>query len=174
MKICICMGFILLLAAPLHAETYSWVDDSGTYNFTEDYSSVPKKYRKKVKRREDIQQNVKPQASVVPESPTRQADKTVVKSAPVQGDGKDMYGGKSRADWHKEMQVLEAELRGLDQHIEKVKAQITDANGVSNAQLEVLKKDYVDSRATYDQKYKSYTELVETIRKTGIAVEIKK
>ncbi|MBV5339309.1 MAG: DUF4124 domain-containing protein [Deltaproteobacteria bacterium] len=58
MKSYICLGFILLLVAPLHAETYSWVDDSGTYNLTEDYSSVPKKYRKKVKRREDIQQDV--------------------------------------------------------------------------------------------------------------------
>ena len=42
------------------------------------------------------------------------------------------------------------------------------------SQFELLKKDYDDSRAAYDQKYKSYTELIETVRKTGIIVEIKK
>jgi len=175
MKICICLGFILLLATPLHAETYSWVDDSGTYNYTEDYSRVPKKYRKKVKRRNDLPQDVKPQASSVSGSiVSRPTDKTDAKAAAVPGNEKDMYGGKSRAAWRSEMESLEAELGSIEQHIEKVKAQITDAKGVSNAQLEVLKKDYVDSRATYDQKYKSYSALIETVRRAGLTVDIKK
>ena len=175
MKTCICLGFILLFAVPLHAETYSWVDDSGTYNYTEDYSRVPKKYRKKVKRREDLQQDVKPQASPVPESAaSRPAEKTAVKSAPVQGDEKEMYGGKSRADWRKEMEVLEAELNGIEQHMEQLRKQMSDSKGIYRDQLEVLKKDYDGSRAAYDKKYKDYTRLIETVRKAGIVVDMKK
>lgn len=175
MKTYICLGFILLLATPLHAETYSWVDDSGTYNYTEDYSSVPEKYRKKAKRREDLPRDVKPQEPAVPESPLRQAGKADAKSAAVPGDEtEELHGGKSRAAWRKEMEVLETELSGIEQRMELLRKQLYDPKGITKAQFEVLKKDYDDSRATYDQKYKSYTELIETIHKAGIVVEIKK
>lgn len=174
MKPFLCLVFILLLTTQLHAETYSWIDDNGTYNFTEDFSRVPKKYQKKVKRREDLPQNVKPQQSPDPDKTPKQVDKADAKSAVAQGDEKELFGGKSRAAWRKEMDVLEAELNGIDQHMVQLKRQISDSKGVSRNQFEVLKKDYNDSRAAYDQKYKIYTELIETIRKAGIPVDIKK
>lgn len=174
MKQYIYLGFILLSAAPLFAETYSWIDDSGTYNFTEDYSSVPKKYRKKVKWREDVHQDAKPQLPPESVDNTGQADKTDAQTSAVPGGGKELYGGKSRADWRKEMDALEAELTGIEQHMEQLRKQIYDPKGVSRAQFELLKKDYDDSRAAYDQKYKNYTDLVDTVRKAGLTVNIKK
>jgi hypothetical protein len=174
MKTCICLGFILLFALPLHAETYSWVDDSGTYNFTEDYSRVPKKYRKKVKRRDDLPQDVKPQVSQNPENMPRQSAKSEPKSAASSDGEKELYGGKSRAVWRKELDAREAELISIEQHMEQLRKQVTDPKGIYRDQFEVLKKDYDDSRATYDQKYKSYTDLIEAVRKAGITVEIKK
>ncbi|MHB8122013.1 MAG: DUF4124 domain-containing protein [Desulfuromonadaceae bacterium] len=167
MKSCICLGFILLLAAPLHAETYSWVDDSGTYNFTEDYSSIPKKYRKKVKRREDIQPEAQ---SVSPDSGSTSGKIEKAEPKPAV----ELYGGKSLADWRKELDVLEAELKSIEQHMEQVQKQIYDTKEISQAQFNELKKDFDESRRTYDRKYKSYTELLETIRKAGIQVDIKK
>lgn len=174
MKSCICLGFILLLAAPLYAETYSWVDDSGTYNYTEDYSRVPKKYQKKVNRREDVQRDLKPPVQAVPDSAARQADKAAVKPAAVQEGEIELYGGKSQADWRKELDVLEAELNGIEQRMEQLRKQIYDPKVVSKVQFEALKKDYDDSRAVYERKYKQYSELIETIRKAGIIVEIRK
>lgn len=167
-------GFILLLASPLHSETYSWVDDGGTYNFTEDFSRVPKKYRKKVKRSEDVQQEVKPHVSPVSGNISRQSEKVDVKSDAVPDGGNELYGGKSRTAWRKELDEREAELNSIEQHMEQVRKQISDPKGVTKAQFEMLKKDYDDNRAAYGQKYKSYTELIETIRKAGIPVEIKK
>ena len=35
-------GAVLVLAVQVGAETYSWVDEQGTYNFTEDLSKVPR------------------------------------------------------------------------------------------------------------------------------------
>jgi len=172
MKSFICLGFILLLAAPLHAETYSWVDDRGTYNFTEDYSSIPKKYRNKVKRREDVP----PTQSLSPDSGSTsgKVENTEPKPAVVQGNEKELYGGKSFAGWRKELDVQEAELKKIEQHMEQVRKQISDTEWLSRGQFDELKKDYDDSRITYDRKYKSYTELLETIRKAGIQVNIKK
>ncbi len=44
------VSIILMMTAGFAAaEMYKWVDDKGTVNFTEDYSKIPKKYRKKVK-----------------------------------------------------------------------------------------------------------------------------
>ena len=104
----------------------------------------------------------------------KHADKADTKSAAVPGDDRELYGGKSRADWRKELDVREAELSSIEQHMEQLSRQISGPKGISAGQLEISKKDYNDSRVTYDQKYKSYTELIETIRKAGITVEIKK
>lgn len=174
MKVLISLLFILLLAPSLNAETYSWVDDSGTYNFTEDYSKVPKKYQKKMRRRDDIRQDAKPELSKEPVDSPSQADKTDTKSTAVANGEKELYGGKSRADWRKEMDALEAELATIELRMETLRKQIYDPKGVSKVQHELLKKEYDDNRATYDQKYKNYTELIETVRKAGIAVDIKK
>ncbi len=171
MKPFICLG-VVLLSAPLHAEIYSWIDDSGTYHYTEDYSKVPKKYHKKVKRGEDERENLKP--PMLPDLKTAPGH-TEITETKLSGEKEELYGGKSRDAWHKEMTVLEAELKSIGQHIEQVKSQVTDAKKlVSNVQLEALKNDYENSLAAYNQKYKSYTELIETIRKAGIIVEIKK
>lgn len=174
MKTSICLGFILLLATPLHAETYSWVDDSGTYNYTENYSSVPKKYRMKVKRREDLPRDVKPQEPSVLENLSKKAEKVDAKPAALPGDEKDLYGGKTRAAWRREIEAMEAELNGIEQRILLLTKQIHDPKGMTTANFDRLKKEMDDSRATYDQKYKGYTELIETIRKAGIKVEMQK
>ncbi|MBW4055956.1 MAG: DUF4124 domain-containing protein [Proteobacteria bacterium] len=174
MKTFFYLAFALLLTTPLYAETYSWVDDNGTYNYTEDYSSVPKKYQKKVKRREDIQQNVKPLVTPDLEIKTGQTENADVKSIAVPGGEKDLYGGKSRDAWRKEMEALEAELNGIEQHMNLVSKQLHDTPYSTKVQFDMMKKEYNDNRATYDRKYKNYTEFIETIRKAGIAVEIKK
>ncbi len=175
MKTSVCLGVILLFALPLHAETYSWVDDSGTYNYTEDYSRVPKKYRKKVKRSEELQQELKPQESPAIESALpRPAEKPDAKSAAVPEGDDAMFGGKNRAAWRREMEVLESELSGIEQRMELLKKKMLDAKVLPKPQFDELKKEYDDSRATYDQKYRSYTELVDSIRKAGIEVDIKK
>jgi hypothetical protein len=44
------IGLLLLLSLqPLYAETFTWTDSEGTTHFSDDFSSVPKKYRKTAK-----------------------------------------------------------------------------------------------------------------------------
>lgn len=174
MKALFCLGGILLLTTQVNAETYSWIDDSGTYNFTEDFSSVPKKYQKKVKRREDLQQDVKHQVSPDIEKVPGKPEKLDAKSPVSSGEEKELYGGKSRETWRKELQDLEAELRQIEQRMEQVKSQVNNSMAMPIIQYNLLKKDFDNLQATHDQKYKNYTELIETIRKSGIPMEIKK
>jgi len=165
--------FILPVAAPLHAETYSWIDDSGTYNFTEDYSAVPKKYRKKVKQREDVHQQAA-SSPVVHEADgkSKPIDKKDEKAAA--SDEKKLYGGKTFDAWRKEMDVQEAELKRIESRMEEIRKQINDTRAIiTDARYNVLKKEYDDYRADYEQKYKRYTDLMDTIRKTGISVGMK-
>jgi hypothetical protein len=173
MRLFVYLGFMLLLVPQVHADTYSWVDDSGTFNYTEDYSRVPKKYRKKVKRSEDIPQDEQP--AVSPDTgaaPSGEAGKTEAPPADVSGEA--LYGGKSVADWRAEMDKREAELTGIEEHMEQLRKEIRDLSGSDRTQFELLKTEYDDNRATYNEKYQEYTELLETIRKAGLNVKIKK
>lgn len=164
-----------MLATQGHAETYSWVDDSGTYNFAEDYSSVPKKYRKKVKLRDDVPQDASPHTLLTPEKPAGQSEKIEARGGAIQGGDRNSYGGKSWAEWRKELDIREAELADIEQRMDQVQKQINNnGKGITKAQFEVLEKDYDDTRTVYEQKYKSYLELVETVRKAGVTVDIKK
>jgi hypothetical protein len=174
MKQYICLGFMLMLTSPLYAETYSWIDDSGTYHYTEDFYSVPQNYQKKVKRQADVQQDVKPPAVAESESALKQSGKAEAKSADVSGDN-ELYGGKSPAVWRKELDDLGAELNSIAKHMEQLNGSFSEKAGISSRdQYMALKKDYDDSQTAYDLKYKQYSELLEKIRKAGIKVDIKK
>jgi len=45
---------MLLWSLPVMAETYTWTDKDGTVNYTDDYYSVPKAYRKNVRKLGDV------------------------------------------------------------------------------------------------------------------------
>ena len=53
-KIAVIVLIILSSALFAIADTYTWTDNKGVVNFTDDPAQIPTKYRKKVKTREDI------------------------------------------------------------------------------------------------------------------------
>lgn len=164
----------LLATVSLHAATYSWVDGRGVQHYTDDYAKVPAAYRHKVKQRDDVRQDV------VQESPpqaTPQAGVTAGQAVTATSGGNgaaELFGGKSRAAWQAEMAALEAELVAIVQRTEQLRQQLSGEINMPIGRFEQLKREYGESRETYDRKYKSYTELIETIRKAGIIVEIRK
>lgn len=167
---------VFLLTTQSGAETYSWIDDNGTYNFTEDFSKVPKKYRKKVNRLGEMGgDGSAPLESTSPEKKTDSAKAVsgAEPKAPVDAD-KQIYNGKSRETWRQELEAHEAELTKLEQHLDKLYKQSAQQPGLFGDQFAALKKEYDDTKATYDQKYKVYSELIESARKAGLTIEIKK
>lgn len=174
MKTLLSIGLFLLLAAPLHAETYSWEDDRGTLNFTEDYSKVPKKHQKKAKHLGDIQENSKAPASSLPDKVGALPDKNAEKNPTNVADEKGLYAGKSFEAWRKELDILEAGLKDIEQKMDELRKQMYETKGITNVQLRSLKKDYDDSRVVYEEKYKDYMGVIEAARKAGITVDMKK
>ena len=99
MKLLIAFAGFMLWAAPLLAETYSWVDENGTYNFTEDYSRVPKKYRKSVEKRDGIDARLgTPSAAASATSAGSAAAKSAAgtgKEEAKAADPEQLFGGKT-------------------------------------------------------------------------------
>lgn len=174
MKLFICFGFILLLASYSGAETYSWVDDNGTYNFTEDLSSVPPKYRKNANRLGDMGKELGSQVSAPPEKKPEQPKIPAVQpdSSPVADTL--LFNGKSHAAWLQEFAALEAELKALEQRMEQLKKQAVNQPMLTGEQYAVLKRDFDDVKVAYDQKYKVYSALIESARSAGLTVNMKK
>jgi len=172
MKRFIIVVAMLVMTTQAGAETYSWVDDKGTYSFSDDLSSVPKKYRKKAKRLGDAgsEPAAQPPASAEKKSDAVQAPP--VKPTPGAADDKQLYDGKNRDAWRQEFDVHEAELKTLEQRLDVMQKQTV--NNMAAEQFATLKKEYDETKALYQQKYKVYSELIESARKAGLTVEIKK
>jgi Domain of unknown function (DUF4124) len=48
MRVAVVLSFVVFIFSTGWAETYRWVDEKGTVNFTQDYGSIPEKYRDQV------------------------------------------------------------------------------------------------------------------------------
>lgn len=178
MKSILVIIFVLLLTGPLGAETYSWVDETGTYNFSEDLSRVPKKYRKNVNRRGDMGSREAAPAKANPEKSTqadpRKVEDSSGKSGGSTGADTQLFGGKTQDAWRNELKAHELELTTLEQQLERIKKQITTPARLSRERQTELVKEFENTRENYNQKYKAYGELVESARKAGLVIEIKK
>jgi hypothetical protein len=121
-------GLVVLFAASALAETYTWVDSSGTANFTDDLSQVPKKYRKKVKTRGDMGPGMPVAVESAGEAPAAQEKAGGAKSAEKEAaaktdksaapDKKDvLYGGKSGPAWKQEFDTVRAQIESVDDQV---------------------------------------------------------
>ncbi|HIJ81368.1 MAG TPA: DUF4124 domain-containing protein [Desulfuromonadales bacterium] len=164
---------LLLIPMLAGAETYSWVDEAGSYNFTDDYSKIPKKFRNKVNRHGDATPDPSPPPAPAVQK-TSLPDKQPASVATTPQDDKQLYAGKSYSAWRTEKEKKEDELKVIDQQLVQIQNQLAQTKGISREQIESLKLQYRDTRNRYDHEYKSYTELVETIRKAGLTVEMPK
>lgn len=178
MKPLLMISMVLALAAPVGAETYSWLDDSGTFHFTEDLSRVPKKYRAKVRLRGDMSSGQAQEPAAAGAAPAGAADipRAAVpadKGTPSSADARQLYGGKTESAWRTEFAGQERELKRLEGELDRLRKLITSAGGVSRERLAELSKEYHETRAAYDRKYTLYGELVESARKAGLTVDIK-
>jgi hypothetical protein len=122
MRKCLVIAGMLSLAAPLAAETYSWVDESGTFNFTEDYSRVPKKYRDKVDKRGDFgtapSKRSSVQSSTTPQPSSAKIPKAEISEEAGSRDVK--LGGKSSEQWEQEFGERERALLAVRKRIDSI------------------------------------------------------
>ena len=169
----------MAVAVPIYAETYSWNDNKGTYNYADDLSRVPLKYRNRVIKRGDPD-NKEKQPTVLPEVQASKAQKEpasrkegVTASGVSPGSKKQPYGGKSYDEWQKEFGRQEAELKLMELELAKIRQKISTGR-ISQGQQAALIKEYGTLQAEYKLKFDKYGELVESAKKTGLTIEMQK
>jgi hypothetical protein len=79
--------FIIFITSTGWAETYRWVDERGTENFTSDYGSIPEKYRDQVKTKRD-----EPGAKPKIDEKTQKTLKKDIAKGSQKSSGKDRTG----------------------------------------------------------------------------------
>ncbi len=133
---------LLLFAAPAFGATYTWVDDQGTTNFSDDLGSIPKKYRKKAKilggEEEEPppaqEQEAKPKVREKgPESaPGGEAKGT----APAGGQEKKgaEFGGKAGSTWKAEFEKVNADLKAAEDQLVQLRGRLANTGGMSRTE----------------------------------------
>lgn len=171
MRLFLCICILLLMAAQPYAETYSWVDADGVWNYSDDFYSIPQKYRKKAKRTAD-------EVSVPAEldaAPVEKIGLTDPKPASAADTQQQLYNGKTREAWRAEFDLHEAELKRLEVRLEELRNTLNaKPSQIPRERQTEMYKEYEDLRVEYNGKYSAYSELIESARKAGLVVEIRK
>jgi hypothetical protein len=127
---------VLLLPVAAHAELYRWVDDKGTVNFTEDYESIPPKYRKSAKGSDDAVSQKKPSA------PAAGSNATSPSAVAPKGDGAvPLYGGRRGEEWRDELRQARAELKAYREHLELKRRLLADTSRMGRREYVGLQAD---------------------------------
>ncbi|BEH10589.1 DUF4124 domain-containing protein [Geobacter sulfurreducens subsp. ethanolicus] len=147
MKSILVLLLVAVLAQPALGETYRWIDERGTVNFTEDPGKVPKKFRKKMTVISDP-------GSVAPEV-VESVEEGSQPKAPAEGQGtpsrgtsepqqnqvqqpekekKPVYGGKSEDVWKAEFGRLRNDIHLYENELADRKAKLANPAKMSRGE----------------------------------------
>jgi Domain of unknown function (DUF4124) len=176
MKLILAVAGILIFAAPLMAETYSWEDEKGTVNFTENYTSIPAKYRKKARKLGDMGSDTSPAppAAVSGTKPTPAARLTAGTGAGPAGEANGLFGGRKPEAWQQEMRPLYAEVKRLEQQLVELESLIRKPTGISGSRFDGLSQELRETQRLYNQALKQYNSLNDEANTVGLPAEFRK
>ncbi|MGD0585236.1 MAG: DUF4124 domain-containing protein [Oryzomonas sp.] len=168
---------MLLRSLPVMAETYTWTDKSGTVNFSDDYSSVPKEYRKKVRKLGDMDAAPTPadtgrSGGEQPAQPV--TSRTGTPGAPGAESGSGLYGGKKAETWQQEFKTREADYKQLESQLLQLEELIKKPVGVSMERVQALPQEFKETQQRYNEALKAYNDLNDAANKAGLPVEFRK
>ena len=177
--------FLLVLlgicsAQSLCAETYSWTDENGTMNFTENYSSIPVKFRKKVLKREEVEYEKPSTPSVViRDNPVKsekvQSEKQIgAISNQLKAEPKGTFGGKTGQEWSSEFRAKELEISLLAQKIRQAEELLKKPTGLNKDQINHLPQEIVSLVAQRNEAIKRYNLLNELANRAVVPPEFRK
>ncbi|HEY6837471.1 MAG TPA: DUF4124 domain-containing protein [Geobacteraceae bacterium] len=136
MKRALLVMTLLMFAVPAAATTYTWEDDQGTVNFTEDYGKIPKKYRKKAKVLGGEEEE--PSVVVEPEQGEKGKPKAATPretSEQPQAEQKNtVFGGKEGKAWRAEFGQLKADLKASEDQLVDLRKRLADTSKMSRSE----------------------------------------
>lgn len=169
---------VLLFAGTVSAETYKWIDDTGTMNFTEDYSQVPKKYRKKVRVMGDVQAS--------PTSGEGLADLTAndgtgkSPAATETGPGKKqdrkmaVYGGKNEDEWKTGFKNLNDRIDKVQGEIDERRAKLDSPDSLSRARYRGIEMEIKGLEEQMSQLKSNLSALDNDASMAGVPYDLRK
>lgn len=173
------VAVMLLRSLPVMAETYTWTDNSGTVNFSDDYSSVPKEYRKKVRKLGDMDAPPAPAPADAgknrEEKPAQPAtSKTDTSGAPVANSDNGLYGGKKGETWQQELKAREADYKQLENQLLQLEELMKKPVGISMERFQGLPQEFRETQIRYKDAIKAYNDLNDAANKAGLPDEYRK
>jgi hypothetical protein len=176
MKLILVVAGILMCAVQLRAETYSWVDDTGTANFTDDYSNIPAKYSKKAKRLGNIEAESPPvPTEVINKKKAAQGSLAPVDTGPASaGEADGLYGGRKPSEWQQQMRQLFVEVTRLEQQLVELEALIRKPGSISKSRADGLPQEFRETQIQYRQALAQYNRLNDEANKAGLPAEFRK
>jgi hypothetical protein len=174
------VAVMLLRSLPVMAETYTWTDKSGTVNFSDDYYSVPKEYRKKVRKLGDMDASPAPAESGKSreEQPAHsvksRTDKTDTSGDPGAKSDNGLYGGKKAGTWQQEFRAREAEYKQLETQLSQLEELMKKPVGISIERIQGLPQEFKDTQKQYNEALKAYNDLNDAANKAELPVEYRK
>ncbi|MDR3578721.1 MAG: DUF4124 domain-containing protein [Oryzomonas sp.] len=171
------VAVMLLRSLPVMADTYTWTDKSGTVNFSDDYSRVPKQYRKHVRKLGDM--DVSPAPADAGKSGGGQSarpvtPKTDTPGAPGAKSDDSLYGGKKAETWRQEFRAREADYKQLDSQLTQLVELSKKPVGISMERFQGLPQEFKDTQKRYNEAIKAYNDLNDAANKAELPAEYRK
>lgn len=181
MKTLVLFITMALFATSVIAETYTWEDDQGTVNFTEDLGKVPMKYRKKVR---IVGEEEPPPAEVEggkdkPAVPQK-AENGRGEAAPVDKGGapparqekKAVYGGKEAEVWKAEIAAIRADVKAAEKQLVEQRERLKDISGMSRSEYLSIQNTVRSIEHTVLKRRKKLDELKKEAASAGVPAEL--
>lgn len=156
-----------LFALTASADTYSWIDTRGTAHYTDDPGSVPKRYRKSVR---------KTGGDDSPSAPTETppvASKAPPVTPVVQGGSVSdwLYAGKSYDQWKKDFEEREGAMNAIRKRLDEIADRVKNVAAGKDGQLKLL-AEYNVLFGRFKEEKRQYLEQIEIARKAGLPISI--
>lgn len=141
--------FSMMLALPVCAEIYKYVDENGQKRWTDDLSQVPKEQRPAVQRLEST-----PESSVDETADVSQKNQT---SPPLEGEPADLNAGDPGQAADLSREALEKEKADLDSRYEQLLEERKQLEEMKSTELSTAAQSELNRRiSAYNEKTEQY------------------
>jgi hypothetical protein len=176
---------IISTSTKASAEIYSWVDESGGVNFTDQYSNVPAKYLNSVKVRDDAGQRIPDNRSVPSKAPRKQKIAVPTSSKPtlynnlnetkiniheppsVFGGNHDVYNNKSKHGVRKFRRKVKENTKRSQKNAYDSQSDARKATIDAERQIDKAKNAGQESINKVQQEQQKAQDLINRARNTG-------
>jgi len=178
-KVIIALAVFVLTAGIAAADMYKWVDAKGTINFTEDYSKIPKKYRKKVKVKREAVDSV-PEAvdasgdEMKKDLPGKDVNGTkgTFSDAKVEKK-KHVYGGRNEDEWKSDFRKLNENINSVQVQIDERRARLNNPDNLSRDRYRGIESEIKDLEEKLTQLQGKLSALDQSAARAGVPYEVR-